>query len=348
MTLFEGSFSNMTITNNSSKLQHIRAIFLDCDGVLTDGSLYYGSGGETYKKFNVKDGLAIKEIIRAGFYVFVISGRKSESLSIRCNELGITGIHQNISDKLACAKEICSDYDILLSEVIYMGDDLNDLELLQACGFSIAPADAAKSIKSKVDYICKASGGKGVVAEIANEFLQNQRVEPSRENNNNFSEEYSKKEYSLKKLIRSDIKKTKLQLDAEAQWLEPSKLQTVVDIMQTIFPHVDSKDDITQVLKKKSEGHKGLVLIINNESELLGIVADDDIHQYLQYKKQKIYKLNAADIMNSFPIVFSPNDTIQKVIDTAGKTGKNIYPIVNRDNIAIGIVNLIRGKINYD
>lgn len=338
----------MTITNNSSKLRHIRAILLDCDGVLTDGSLYYGPGGETHKKFNVKDGLAIKEIIRSGIYVFVISGRASESLSLRCDELGITEIHQNIGDKLVCAKEICSDYDILLSEVIYVGDDLNDLELLQACGFSIAPADAVKSIISKVDYICKAPGGKGVVAEIADKFLQNQRIEPFGENNNNFSEEYSEKQYSLKQLIRSDIKKTKLQLDAEVQWLEPSKLHTVVDIMQTIFPHVDSKDDLTKVLEKISEGHMGLVLVINNESKLQGIVADDDIRHSLQYNKEKIYTLNAGDLMNNSPIVFSHNDTIQKVIDTARKTGRTIYPIVNSDNIVIGIVDLIRGEMNYD
>jgi 3-deoxy-D-manno-octulosonate 8-phosphate phosphatase (KDO 8-P phosphatase) len=132
----------------------IKVLLTDVDGVLTDGSLFYSSNGIEMKKFNVKDGLICKSLIQKGIILGIITGRKSEIVEIRGKELGFKYIMQAVDNKLETALNIASFEKIALENIAYIGDDLNDLDLLAKVGFSGAPADALDQILKGVDHKC--------------------------------------------------------------------------------------------------------------------------------------------------------------------------------------------------
>jgi 3-deoxy-D-manno-octulosonate 8-phosphate phosphatase (KDO 8-P phosphatase) len=150
----------------------IKLIVLDVDGVLTDGSILITEKGEELKSFFVKDGFAIKRALEKGIDVAVISGRKSRAVEIRCKELGISSVFQGISDKLEVLKHLCLQKNIKLSEVAGMGDDIPDIPLLSAIGFSGAPSDAVEEVKKIVNFVSKYPGGKGAVREFIDYILR--------------------------------------------------------------------------------------------------------------------------------------------------------------------------------
>ena len=144
----------------------IKLLAMDVDGTLTDGRIYIGPEGEVMKAFDVKDGYGIVQFKKNGGIPVIITGRQSKIVEQRCKELGIKELHQGVSDKLACLKEIVDQYGLTSEEVAYIGDDLNDLECLNYAGLSACPADAVQSVKEKVDYICRCVGGNGAVREF--------------------------------------------------------------------------------------------------------------------------------------------------------------------------------------
>ena len=152
---------------------------MDVDGTLTDGKVYIGSNGELMKAFSIKDGYGIRNIlIPAGIRPVIITGRKSDILEYRCSELGITDIYQNIDDKFTTLEEVCHEYDISLSEVAYIGDDMNDMpcmkKLIEQKGIVGCPADAVESVKSISTYISEKKGGEGAVRNFIEYILGNQ------------------------------------------------------------------------------------------------------------------------------------------------------------------------------
>lgn len=148
-----------------------KMLVMDVDGTLTDGRLYYSADGEALKAFDVKDGYGIVSFIKAGGVPVVITGRVSGIVEQRCHELGITEVYQGTSDKLDVLKKIAKRHHIALEEVAYIGDDLNDLDCMQYCGFSTCPQDAVDSVKKKVNYVCVHNGGRGAVREIIDLIL---------------------------------------------------------------------------------------------------------------------------------------------------------------------------------
>ncbi|MCX8010673.1 MAG: HAD hydrolase family protein [Ignavibacteria bacterium] len=139
--------------------------------MLTDGSIVYSSEGEEIKTFNVHDGYGIEKIQAEGIKVGLITGRNSKIVSKRAADLKITDVIQGTIDKIPAAEKIASKYKAKLNEVAFMGDDLFDIPLLQNVGFSAAPKNARREVKRIVDYVTKASGGKGAVRELIDLIL---------------------------------------------------------------------------------------------------------------------------------------------------------------------------------
>lgn len=154
----------------------VKALVIDVDGTLTDGGIYIGNNGEIMKKFYVKDGYAIHELLpQMGIIPIIITGRQSEIVSIRCQELGINRIVQGCSDKLLELKKIILEEQIAMEEVAYIGDDLNDFECMSQVGVKGCPNDAVDEIKKIADYVAEREGGKGAVREFI-EWMKTQQV----------------------------------------------------------------------------------------------------------------------------------------------------------------------------
>ncbi len=153
------------------KAAQIKAIFFDVDGVLTDGKIIYDSAGKESKQFNVKDGYIISHLKKAGILVGIITGRESVVVSNRAAELKLDFCHQGIMDKLSVFEKLVKFHKLKKKQVAYIGDDINDLGALRACGLSACPADAMEYVKSEVEIITSTKGGEGVVREVADLIL---------------------------------------------------------------------------------------------------------------------------------------------------------------------------------
>jgi 3-deoxy-D-manno-octulosonate 8-phosphate phosphatase (KDO 8-P phosphatase) len=160
----------------NERLEKIRLLLMDVDGVLTDGRIIIDSNGVESKFFNVKDGHGIKMVQRAGIQVGIISGRESQVVSNRASELGITCIYQKAHDKLVPYREILARTGLNDYEVAYIGDDVIDLPLLRRVGFAAAPADAIEEVIPWVHFVSKNAGGWGAVREVCDLLLKCQNA----------------------------------------------------------------------------------------------------------------------------------------------------------------------------
>ena len=155
-------------------LQRIRLFATDVDGVLTDAGMYYAESGEEWKKFNTRDGMGIKLLQRAGIITAIVTQERTKLVARRAEKLTIPELHQGVMDKLALVREMAARYGLTLSQVAYIGDDINDLETLKAVGFSATPADGMPQVAAVVDYVCQKKGGEGAVREIIEMILDAQ------------------------------------------------------------------------------------------------------------------------------------------------------------------------------
>lgn len=152
-----------------AKAGQIRLLLTDCDGVLTDGSVYYSARGEELKRFSIRDGMGV-ERLRAlcQVEVGIITGERfSHPLQKRAEKLGISEIFFNAKHKELVLEEILERLNLLPGQVAYIGDDTNDLVIMQLVGLSACPADALPMVQEVVDYICTCSGGYGAFRELA-------------------------------------------------------------------------------------------------------------------------------------------------------------------------------------
>lgn len=154
------------------KLKNIKLVITDIDGVLTDGGLYYTSEGLTFKRFYVRDGMGVVLLRKAGIETAIISGDNADLIQTRANKLKIELTYLGIEDKSIALNEIKEKRKLKNDEIAFIGDDVNDLVLLPLVGFTAAPADAHKSILSKVDYICSSKGGYGAFRELVDMLLE--------------------------------------------------------------------------------------------------------------------------------------------------------------------------------
>lgn len=153
----------------------IKFLVMDVDGTLTDGKIYMGSSGELMKAFNIKDGCGIHDLLpKANIMPLIITGRTSLIVENRCKEVGIIHLFQGVSDKVAQLQKFLTEYNGNLSEVAYIGDDLNDLACMciikDKGGIIGAPNNACQQVKDVSDYISAHVGGDGAVRDFI-EFL---------------------------------------------------------------------------------------------------------------------------------------------------------------------------------
>lgn len=153
-----------------AKAARVALMGFDVDGVLTDGTLYYSSRGDEMKGFHSHDGHGIKMLVDAGIRVAIITGRTSDIVSQRAKNLGIDLVLQGVSDKRAAMKDLLARFNLGFAQAGYMGDDVVDLPLLSACGFSATVADAHRLVLDRVDHVTQFPGGRGAVREVC-EFL---------------------------------------------------------------------------------------------------------------------------------------------------------------------------------
>ena len=150
----------------------IKMIAMDVDGTLTNGMIYIGENGEIMKAFNVKDGYAISDMMSEhGIIPMIITGRKSKIVENRARELGVELVYQGVKDKLELIKKLAEENDVTLKEVAYIGDDINDLDCIKACGYSGCPQDAVDEVRACADYTSTKNGGAGAVSEFIQQVI---------------------------------------------------------------------------------------------------------------------------------------------------------------------------------
>ncbi len=157
--------------NRADKAKKIKLLILDVDGVMTDGRLFFDEHGKEYKSFNVRDGLGIKLLQKAGIRVAVISGRGSKPVALRMAMLGIDLVCLEQSDKGRAFEDIIAKIGCTSEQAAYIGDDLIDLPVLIRAGLAIAVQDANEQILPYVDWQTRMPGGQGAVREVCDYLL---------------------------------------------------------------------------------------------------------------------------------------------------------------------------------
>jgi 3-deoxy-D-manno-octulosonate 8-phosphate phosphatase (KDO 8-P phosphatase) len=158
-------------------LARIRAIALDVDGVLTDGTFWWGPDGQEWKRFSFADVMGVSLARKAGLIVALISGEGSQLVDRFALKMGITDVFKECKDKADALRRFAKHCSLELDEICFMGDDVNDLGALAIAGLSAAPADARPEVLAKAAFVAKRGGGKGAVRELVDAVLQ-AREEP--------------------------------------------------------------------------------------------------------------------------------------------------------------------------
>jgi 3-deoxy-D-manno-octulosonate 8-phosphate phosphatase (KDO 8-P phosphatase) len=158
--------------NFKEDIARVEAIVLDVDGVMTDGGIIPTPDGDFIRRYNAKDGYAIASAIREGLKICIISGGRGRMLEHRLQMLGVTRYYLNCMDKVAAIHEFASEYNIDLENVIYMGDDIPDLECMRLVGVPVCPSDAAMEVVEASRYISEFNGGHGAVRDIVEQVMR--------------------------------------------------------------------------------------------------------------------------------------------------------------------------------
>lgn len=154
------------------RVQKIRLVIVDNDGVLTDGRIVYGDHGDELKFFDVQDGFGLVLLKRAGIKTVMVSGKKSNVNKRRAKDLQFSDIYQNAFDKLAVFEKIVKKYKMKPEEICYIGDDLIDLPPMKRSGFAVAVPGAVEDVLKAAHYVTSKSGGRGAVREIVDLLLK--------------------------------------------------------------------------------------------------------------------------------------------------------------------------------
>ncbi|MGL5348545.1 MAG: HAD-IIIA family hydrolase [Peptostreptococcaceae bacterium] len=154
-------------------VSEIKIFLTDCDGVLTDGGMYYTDTGDEMKKFNTKDGMAFELLKKEGILTGIVTGENTEMIKMRAEKLKVDELYMGIKNKIEAIDNICKKYNIGYENIAYIGDDINDLEVIKLVGLGCCVEDAIEIIKSYSKYITKAKGGNGAVREVAELLISN-------------------------------------------------------------------------------------------------------------------------------------------------------------------------------
>ena len=150
----------------------VEAIVLDVDGVMTDGGIIPTPDGDFIRRYDAKDGYAIASALREGLKVFVISGGRGRMLENRLTMLGVTRMYLNCMDKVATINEIIAEYGLTSEQLLYMGDDIPDLECMRIVGVPVCPADAVMEVVEASRYVSEFNGGHGAVRDIIEQVMR--------------------------------------------------------------------------------------------------------------------------------------------------------------------------------
>lgn len=153
-------------------LPNINTFILDVDGVLTDGSVTLLPDGSQIRKMSTRDGYAIQLAIKKGYNIVIISGGKNEQVRTRLAGLGVKMIYLGVSDKIEKLQDILIENDITTEQIVYMGDDMPDYEIMQEVGLATCPKDACSDIREISDYISQEIGGSGCVRDIIEQTMK--------------------------------------------------------------------------------------------------------------------------------------------------------------------------------
>ena len=158
------------------KLKHIKAILLDVDGVLTNGNLLLTESGEQLRQFNIKDGYALQLAVKRGIKIAALSGARSKGVEHRLRGLGIQDVFLGLDSKIEVYKNYLAQHNLATEEVLFVGDDMPDLQVMTMAGLAVCPADAVEEIKAISHYISPKNGGAGCVRDIVEKVLKIQSL----------------------------------------------------------------------------------------------------------------------------------------------------------------------------
>ena len=159
-------------------LRGLRAVITDMDGVLTDAMKYYGATGLELLGFHVRDGLGLELLRRSGMLVAIVTTSNSDILSHRAADLGITDVFRSARDKRSTLRAYREKYKLSRDEMLYVGDDLWDLEAFAEVGVRVAVADAVSAVLNAADWVTECRGGQGALREVADAILEAKGIDP--------------------------------------------------------------------------------------------------------------------------------------------------------------------------
>ena len=161
------------MANFKEDIAKVKAFIFDVDGVMTDGGIMpIGDGSDFIRKYNAKDGYAVAYAIKMGYKVIVISGGRGAILRKRFEHFGVKELHLDVADKLGCLEEVIARLGLNRENVIFVGDDIPDLECMQAVGIPVCPADSAMEVIEASRYVSEFEGGRGAVRDIVEQVLR--------------------------------------------------------------------------------------------------------------------------------------------------------------------------------
>ena len=158
--------------NFKTLLKNISTLMFDVDGVMTDGKVYFFSDGTPIRNLNNKDSYALQLAVKKGYNIVVITGGSSEIIKEAFHRLGIQHVFLKQSDKLTRYKDFIAEHNLEDKEVLYMGDDLPDYEVMQRAGIAACPNDAATEIKELSVYVSDKKGGEGCVRDVVEQVMR--------------------------------------------------------------------------------------------------------------------------------------------------------------------------------
>lgn len=158
--------------NYKHLLPKIKTFIFDVDGVLTDGKILINSDGELLRSFDTKDGYAMKCALVKGFKIAIITGGRNEAVRERFKELGVIDIYLGAHHKLDAYQDLMDNYDLNPEEILYIGDDIPDIPVMEKVGLGCCPVDASSDVKAMADYVSHKKGGEGCVRELIEQVLR--------------------------------------------------------------------------------------------------------------------------------------------------------------------------------
>jgi len=168
----EKLLQSRTIALFNPIIERLKMLIVDVDGTLTDGGMYYSPEGDFLKKFNTRDAMGLALLKKIGIQIAIITSENTPIVTARAKKLGILECHTGIENKIKTVKGICQKYNLQLSEIAYMGDDLNDYECMKIVGFAACPSNAVPEIQGVAHYIAKYAGGEGAVRDVS-DYIRN-------------------------------------------------------------------------------------------------------------------------------------------------------------------------------